>query len=94
MDRRAFSGTSGSALTFSAVRRGDWKLIYYHVDRSFELFNLRDDLGESKNLALEHPARAADLARVLGDYLRAVAAQMPTDSRTGRPVEWPERLST
>jgi hypothetical protein len=31
---------------------------------------------------------------LLGGYLRAVAAQMPTDTRTGRPVEWPDRLST
>ena len=33
----------------SAIRRGDWKLIYYHADRRFELFNLADDIGEADN---------------------------------------------
>ncbi len=31
----------------STIRKGDWKLIYYHSDQSFELFNLKEDIGES-----------------------------------------------
>lgn len=42
---------------FSAIRQGDWKLIYYHAGQSYELFNLAADLGETKNLAAEQPAR-------------------------------------
>jgi arylsulfatase A-like enzyme len=77
---------------FSAIRRGDWKLIYYHADRSFELFNLRDDIGETTNLAVSQPGRVKTLAASLGEYLRGVAAQMPTDTRTGRVVDWPDRV--
>ncbi len=73
----------------SSVRRGDWKLIYYHADRSFELFNLADDIGETRSLATREPARVRALAALLTTYLKSVDAQMPTDKRTGRQVEWP-----
>ena len=36
----------------SAVRKGDWKLIHYYEEDREELFNLRDDPGETKNLAV------------------------------------------
>jgi arylsulfatase A-like enzyme len=75
---------------FSAVRRGDWKLIYYHADRSFELFDLAHDLGETTNLAEREPRRAAALARVLGTYLRHAGAQMPRDAPTRALVPWPD----
>jgi arylsulfatase A-like enzyme len=73
----------------STIRLGDWKLIYYHADRRFELFNLAQDIGEQNDLAAREPARAERLARLLTDHLRSVAAQMPIDTRTGKPVPWP-----
>ena len=39
----------------SAVRLGDWKLLEYFEDQRVELFNLRDDPGEHRNLAGEQP---------------------------------------
>ena len=46
------------------VRRGDWKLIRFFADNDdgsdrFELYNLKDDLGETKNLAAEKPELVA-----------------------------------
>jgi arylsulfatase A-like enzyme len=73
----------------STVRNGDWKLIYYHADRRFELFNLRQDIGESENLAAVNPAKTRELAALLTAYLKSVDAQMPVDKRTMQPVEWP-----
>lgn len=73
----------------STVRKGDWKLIYYHADRRFELFNLAQDIGESSNLADKNQAKVAEMAELLTRYLKSVDAQMPVDKRTGRPVEWP-----
>ena len=32
-------------------RQGDWKLIYWHPDQKFELFNLKEDISEEHNLA-------------------------------------------
>jgi arylsulfatase A-like enzyme len=73
----------------STIREGDWKLIYYHADRRFELFDLAHDLGETTNLAAAHPGKVRALADELTRHLIAVGAQMPTDKRTGRVVEWP-----
>ena len=83
-------GPSGPGIgASSTVRRGDWKLIYYHADRRFELFNLAEDIGEENNLADKNPAKVEEMAAVLTRYLKSVDAQMPVDKRTGRPVEWP-----
>lgn len=73
----------------SSIRKGDWKLIYYHADRQYELFNLREDLSETRNLATEQPDRRTELAAELRTYLQKVDAQMPTDKRTGKVVAWP-----
>jgi arylsulfatase A-like enzyme len=73
----------------STIRRGDWKLIYYHAPRRYELFDLSEDLGEEHNLAQERPELVAELAKRLQDYLREVDAQMPLDKETGKPVPLP-----
>lgn len=73
----------------STVRMGDWKLIYYHADRSFELFNLDSDIGETSNQVGENPAKLKELATVLTDYLKSVDAQMPIDKSTNELVQWP-----
>jgi arylsulfatase A-like enzyme len=73
----------------SAIRLGDWKLIYYHERRNFELFNLKEDIGEQHNLADSRPDKVYELAQRLSEYLASVDAQMPTDKRTGALVELP-----
>ena len=76
----------------STVRRGNWKLIYYHANRSFELFNLKQDIGETSNRAKTSPRKLAEMAKILSDYLRSVNAQMPIDKKTGKVVEWPDEV--
>ena len=39
----------------SAVRKGDWKLVYRMHTGELELYNLRDDIGERNDLAASHP---------------------------------------
>ncbi len=73
----------------STIRLGDWKMIYYHTDRSFELFNLAEDIGETTNLAKDNPEKLKELATRLTDYLKSVDAQMPIDKSNGKVVEWP-----
>ncbi len=83
-------GPSGPGIgAYSAVRRGDLKLIYYHQSESFELFDLADDLKEQHNLADEHPVSLRALAQDLTHYLQAVDAQMPAHKSSGQPVAWP-----
>lgn len=73
----------------SAVRKGDWKLIYYHEDQHYELFNLKEDIGETKNLADTQPELLHKYASLLGTFLAKVEAQMPTDKKTGKSVPLP-----
>ena len=44
-----------------ALRVGDWKIVAAGKDSPWELYNLRTDRSESKNLASEHPERVRGL---------------------------------
>ncbi|MCF7567884.1 sulfatase [Sabulilitoribacter arenilitoris] len=74
----------------STIRKGDWKLIYYHIDSSFELFNITNDIGETTNLAFKEKAKLKALSKELGSYLRSVNAQMPIQTNTNNQVPWPD----
>jgi arylsulfatase A-like enzyme len=78
---------------YSAVRQGDWKFIYYHLDQKVELFNLANDIGETQNLAENYPHERLRLATLLGQYLRRVKAQMPRYRETNSPVPFPDEIS-
>ncbi len=61
-----------------AVRLGDYKLIEFYEDHRVELYSLRDDLGEKKDLAAAMPEKAAQLRRMLHQWRSDVGAAMPT----------------
>lgn len=63
---------------YSAVRLGDWKLIEFFENNSLELYNLKDDVSESNNLALINPQKAKELKELLNKWRKATNAQMPT----------------
>ncbi|MBL9190436.1 MAG: sulfatase [Opitutaceae bacterium] len=64
--------------TLRAVRAGPWKLFV-----SGELYDLKNDIGEVKDVAGAHPDLVADLRRRLSDFEAEIAA----NSRpAGRPV--------
>ncbi len=62
----------------SAIRQADWKLLEYFEDQHVELYNLKDDPGETKDLAIQQPDQAAKLRQRLADWRKAVGAQVPT----------------
>jgi len=39
----------------SAMRRGYWKVHHRYEDNGYELYNLKDDIGESRDLAKSRP---------------------------------------
>lgn len=78
--------------SYSAVRLGDWKLIYFHKHLSLELYNLKDDLQESYNLLDSNRKKALELSKILTMHLKSVEAQMPTDKIMGEVVPWPNDL--
>ena len=76
----------------SSIRKGDWKLIYYHQNQDFELFNINEDIGEQNNLADKETEIRNNLAQELGKFLRSVDAQMPSFKENGAQVPWPEEI--
>ena len=60
------------------VRRGDYKLIEFFEDGTLELYNLRNDQGETTNLADQMPDRVEELHEILRTWREAVDADMPT----------------
>lgn len=81
----------------SYVRRGDWKLIRFHYDGEdqkdrLELYNLRFDIGETTNLAEQHPEIIAELNPLIEAFHEHCGSVLPQpnpnyNKATG-PVQW------
>ena len=65
-------GTPGAS-----VRLGDWKLIRFFEDDHVELYNLREDVSERRNLAHVEPERRDRLLARLNDWIDSVNAKIP-----------------
>jgi arylsulfatase A-like enzyme len=76
----------GGATPYGAVRQGDWRLVEFYEDGRLELYNLREDPGESRNLAATHPEQRDALHRLLRQWRTAVDAQMPTPNPDHDPA--------
>ena len=56
-----------------AVRSGDWKLVAVKqrkndVDFNYELYNLKTDIGEQKNLTGKNPAKVQELKALFAEW--------------------------
>jgi arylsulfatase A-like enzyme len=60
----------------SSIRDGDFKLIEFFEDGRRELYDVRKDAGETRNLALEQPEKAKELAGKLEAWRREVGARV------------------
>jgi S1-C subfamily serine protease/arylsulfatase A-like enzyme len=70
----------------AAIRDGDWKLIEWFHDGRFELFHLLDDPGETTDLAVREPERAAALRERLHAWQREVGAVATTPNPAYDPA--------
>ncbi|WP_372647263.1 sulfatase [Draconibacterium sp.] len=61
----------------SVIRKGDWKLIENLVDGSFELYNLKEDISETNNLAEVNIARLKELKTELKAWQTNTGAALP-----------------
>jgi len=64
------------------VRQGEWKLIRFYADNAdgtdrFELYNLKDDIGETKDLAAARPQLVHELNELIAGFLRDTDAVIP-----------------
>ncbi|MEK7405855.1 MAG: sulfatase-like hydrolase/transferase [Acidobacteriota bacterium] len=68
----------------SAIRKGDWKTLRL-PDGAAQLYNLAEDVGESRDLATTQPARLKELQTDYDAWNRQLAA--PRWSRNDRPAK-------
>ena len=76
----------------SAVRKGDWKLVYRMRTGKLELYNLKSDIGEQSDLSSVYPERVKELAAELSSKLRGWNSPMPRLRETGKSVPLPDEL--
>jgi arylsulfatase A-like enzyme len=61
----------------SALRKGDWKLVVHYEDNSVELFNLTNDLGETKDVSEQYPEKTTELRAILDKKLKDSDPKFP-----------------
>ncbi|MBA4150315.1 MAG: sulfatase [Verrucomicrobia bacterium] len=59
-----------------AIRHGDYKLLEYFENNTVQLFNLRKDAGEQRDLSREQPKIAKKMTAMLHDWRASVSAAM------------------
>lgn len=60
------------------IRSGDWKLLEFFEDGRLELYNLRKDLSETRDLAKSNPRKTRELHKKLQSWRKEINAPMPT----------------
>jgi arylsulfatase A-like enzyme len=74
-----------------SVRKGDWKLIrrFKEMPEDYEglheLFNLKDDLGETTNLAAKHPEKVAELDALIDAFVKDTGCLYPVPNPAYKP---------
>ena len=61
----------------SIILDSPWKLIYYHEDSRYELYNIDSDRGEQHDVIAEHSKIANELKTKLQQWLKATQAKFP-----------------
>ena len=74
----------------TALRKGDWKLIYFHKYGTLELYNLSNDISEEHDLSAKYPEKLKALAQLMTKELKSKNALMPTFKKDGKQVPWPD----
>ena len=62
-----------------AIRHGDWKLLEFFESGDLELYNLKDDIGETTNLATERPEKLKELHNRMKAWRKDLNAPVPTE---------------
>lgn len=80
-----------------SVHRGDWKLIrVFHGGAGGShrhlLFNLRDDLGETNNLAAQRPELVRELDALIEHFLAETGAVVPKPNPAFNPAKYRPEL--
>lgn len=68
---------NGGARPYSSVRLDEWKLIKQYETHTYELYNLKEDIGEKEDLSKKNPDKVNELRGILEKWLKNVDAQLP-----------------
>ena len=83
-----------------SIRKGPWKLVVGNGsggwskggdDQPGQLYNLTDDLGETKNLYAKKPDVAKELTELLGKYVADGRSTPGAKQKNDVPVRWKEK---
>lgn len=72
---------------FTSLRRGDFKAIFFYAKRNWELYNLKNDIGETRDLSMTQPAKLKEMAQLMLSELSRMGAQLPVDAKSGAAIE-------
>jgi arylsulfatase A len=76
----------GGTMPYGAIRSGDYKLIEFFNDMHVELYNVKEDIGEKRDLAIAQPQKTDELRKRLHAWRKEVGAQMPTPNSNHDPA--------
>ncbi len=76
---------SSGSVPSGAIRAWDFKLIEWFEDERVELYNLREDVGETTDLSAAMPEKARELLAMLRDWRVEVEGRMPTPNPSWHP---------
>ena len=89
----------------SVIRTDDFKLIYFHGDyvheddyqkiisgERYELYRIREDISETRDLANALPEKTAELKTKLHAWLKETGAQMPVLNPRFDPNKWKQSI--
>jgi arylsulfatase A-like enzyme len=62
----------------STIRSGDFKLHQFYEDGRVELYNIREDIGETKDLSKTNPSKTKELRTKLNAWIAKTNAPVPT----------------
>jgi arylsulfatase A-like enzyme len=69
------------------MRDGDWKVLADAKQTKFELYNLRQDIGEKQDLAAQEPERLKTMAARLKQIHAQVQAEGPRWPAAKKPAK-------
>jgi arylsulfatase A-like enzyme len=78
----------------AVIVNGDWKLIRFYADNPdrtdrTELYNLKDDIGETFDLSAALPDIKSQLSKQLDDYIAHIQVVMPAPNPNYNPAILP-----
>jgi arylsulfatase A len=79
----AASGEFRKEMPLAAARMGDWKAVRPEPDAPVEIYNLKDDVGETRDLAKQRP----DILKRMEEILSTARVE-PTRQTQPAMMEW------